>query len=256
MARRPRIDLPGYHHIINRGVNRMDIFSEDADKEKFLQIVCKACRVYGVILHDYCLMDNHYHLLTENSQENLSLFMRQVNANYAIYYNKKTKRTGHLWQGRYSSWYILGDDYLYRTIRYIAYNPVEACMVGNVRDYPFTLASVALRGDVVPPCSEHSMLLKQYDVETLADFLGEPLSNDEILSLQIERKQKIKVEDKCAIREEKKELYGYFDGSMSKESRNKAIYEAYMDGHTQLSISKEIGLSDAMISIIINKFNI
>ena len=89
MPRRPRIDLPGYHHIVNRGVNRTNIFSDPDDKEKFMQILCKACRIYDVIVHDYCLMDNHYHILVENSQVNLSLFVRQLNSNYAIYYNKK-----------------------------------------------------------------------------------------------------------------------------------------------------------------------
>ena len=54
MPRRPRIDLPGYHHIINRGVNRSNIFSDPDDKEKFMQILCKACRIYGIIVHDYC----------------------------------------------------------------------------------------------------------------------------------------------------------------------------------------------------------
>lgn len=256
MARRPRIDLPGYHHIVNRGVNRTDIFIDDFDKEKFLQIVCKACRVYGVIVHDYCLMDNHYHLLIENSQENLSLFMRQVNANYAIYYNKKAKRTGHLWQGRYSSWYILGEDYLYRTIKYIEFNPIEAGMVQNVREYLFTLASTVLRGEEIPLCMRESMLLKQYDVETLAEYLEEALSEDEIADLRKERKKKVLVEDKSAKREERQELDSYFYESMDRENRNNAVYEAYMDGHTQSIISKKLALSDAMISIIIKKFKI
>lgn len=256
MARRPRIDLPGCHHIVNRGVNRTNIFSDVDDKEKFLQIVCKACRVYGVVVHDYCLMDNHYHLLIENAQENLSLFMRQVNANYAIYYNKKTKRTGHLWQGRYSSWYILGEDYLYRTIKYIEFNPIEAGIVQSIREYPFTLASVLLRGEDVPLCMQESMLVKQYDVETLAEYLEEPLSEDEIIDLSKERKKKVLVEDKSAKREEKKDISSYFDDMMDKQSRNNAVYEAYMDGHTQISISKELALSDAMISIIIKQFKI
>lgn len=256
MARRPRVDLPGYHHIVNRGVNRTDVFSDDTDKEKFLQIVCKACRVYGVIMHEYCLMDNHYHLLIENSQENLSLFMRQINANYAIYYNKKTKRTGHLWQGRYSSWYILGEDYLYRTIKYIAFNPIEAGMVKNVSEYPFTLASMVLKGEEIPSCTQNSMLVKQYDVETLAAYLEEPLSEEEVANLRKERKKKVLVEEKSVNRDEKKELSSYFDDSIDKESRNKAVYEAYMDGHTQKSISKEVALSDAMISIIIKQFKI
>jgi REP element-mobilizing transposase RayT len=142
VARRPRIDLPGYHHIVNRGVNRSDVFVSDADKETFISILCKACRIYDVVVHDYCLMDNHYHLLIENRHENLSLFMRQINANYAIYFNKKYNRTGHLWQGQYRSWYILNEDYLFRTIRYIEHNPIEAGMAAQVRDYPYTMGSL------------------------------------------------------------------------------------------------------------------
>ena len=129
-------------------------------------------------------------------------------------------------------------------------------MVEHIREYPFSLASAVLRGDSVPSCSQHSILIQVYDIETLANFLDEPMSKDEIDALKKERKKKIVVEEKCVICEEKKELHNYFDDSMSKESRNRAIYEAYMDGHTQLSISKEIGLSDAMISMIIKKFRI
>jgi hypothetical protein len=66
-------------------------------------------------------MDNNYHLLIETSLENFSLFMRKVNSNYAIYFNKKYKRAGHLWQGRYKSWYVIHDDYLYSLFKYIEY---------------------------------------------------------------------------------------------------------------------------------------
>jgi REP element-mobilizing transposase RayT len=256
MARRPRIDLPGYHHIVNRGVNRTNIFSSFEDKDKFIQILCKACRVYGVVVHDYCLMDNHYHLLIENSQMNLSLFMRQVNSNYAIYYNKKTKRTGHLWQGRYSSWYILKDDYLYRTLRYIEYNPIDAGMSSQVGEYPYTLGSVLLGKMDMPKCCRKSMLVEQYDINTLADFLDKPLSAEEIKDLEMEKqKQIIKVKDK-AVSNKVKELDTYFDASMDKQTRNNAIIEAYKDGYTQASIAKVIGLSDAMVCMIVKKFKI
>ena len=256
MARRPRINLSGYHHIVNYGVNHKNIFSDVEDKEKFLQIVCKTCRIYSVVVHDYCLMDNHYHLLIENSQENLSLFMRQINANYVIYYNKKFKRTGNLWKGRYTSWYIRGEDYFYRTIKYIEFNPIEAGMVQNVREYPFTLASVLIRGEDIPLCTQKSMLVKQGDVEILAEYLEKPLSKEEIVDLKKERKKKVLVEDKFIKKEEKQDLSSYFDESMDKERRNNAVYEAYRDGHTQKSISKKLALSDAMISIIIKQFNI
>ncbi|MFA5214415.1 transposase [Sulfuricurvum sp.] len=106
MARRPRLDMTGYHHVVNRGVARSNIFTSSSDKDKFLQILCKVCKLYDIIVHDYCLMGNHYHLLLETKQENLSLLMRQVNSYYAIYFNKKENRVGHLWQGRFRSWYV------------------------------------------------------------------------------------------------------------------------------------------------------
>jgi REP element-mobilizing transposase RayT len=253
MPRRPRIDLPGYHHIVNRGVNRTNIFSDPDDKEKFMQILCKACRIYDVVVHDYCLMDNHYHILVENSQVNLSLFMRQLNSNYAIYYNKKVKRTGHLWQGRYSSWYIMKDEYLYRTIRYIEYNPIEAGMSAEIAEYPYTLGSVLLGKMDMPKCCTNSMLVKQYDIDTLADFLDKALSKEEIKGLEQEKRKKIsKIKDK-AVQGQKKELDSYFDRSMDKQKRNSAIVEAYKDGHTQASIAKEIGISDAMVCVVIKK---
>jgi REP element-mobilizing transposase RayT len=256
MARKPRIDLPGYHHIVNRGVNKTNIFSSFEDKDKFLQILCKACRVYGVVVHDYCLMDNHYHILVENSKTNLSLFMRQVNSNYAIYYNKKMKRTGHLWQGRYNSWYILQDTYFYRTLRYIEYNPIQAGMSTQVGEYPYTLGSLLLSRGQIPKCCHKSVLVKQYSIDTLASFLDKPLSKEEIKDLETQkRKQIIKSKDKV-IEKQTKELDKYFDTSMDKQRRDSAIVEAYKDGYTQASIAKAVGLSDAMVCMIVKKFRI
>jgi len=63
MPRKPRLNMAGFHHIVNRGIERSNVYRSSEDKNKFLQIVCKACRVYKVNVHDYCLMDNQYHLL-------------------------------------------------------------------------------------------------------------------------------------------------------------------------------------------------
>ena len=103
MPRKARLNMAGFHYIVNRGIERSTVYRTDEDKNKFFQIVCNVCRTYKVNLHDYCLMDNHYHLLIQTTSENLSLFMRQVNSNYATYFNKKYKRSGYLWQGRYRS---------------------------------------------------------------------------------------------------------------------------------------------------------
>ena len=103
MPRKPRIEIAGYYHIVNRGVEQRVVFKVPDDYEYFEELMCFYMKSYGITLHNYCLMSHHYHLLIETSQENLSKFMKQLNMNYAIYFNKKYKRAGHLWQGRFKS---------------------------------------------------------------------------------------------------------------------------------------------------------
>ncbi len=136
MPRKPRIEIAGYYHIINRGVDQRVIFKEAEDYEQFEELMCFYAKSFGIVLHNYCLMNNHYHLLIEIKQDeipqargqNLSKFMRQLNMNYAIYFNKKYKRSGHLWQGRYKSWYIFNEEYLYSLFRHIEHNHIKAKM--------------------------------------------------------------------------------------------------------------------------------
>jgi REP element-mobilizing transposase RayT len=94
MARRARIEVVGKHHVVNRGVAQMRIFEE---------LMCFYAKSFGIVIHNYCLMYNHYHLLLEIQSENLSKFMRQLNMNYSSYSTKKNKCTGYLWQGRFKS---------------------------------------------------------------------------------------------------------------------------------------------------------
>ena len=88
MPRKPRIEIAGYYHIVNRGVEQRRVFLKEEDYEYFEELMCLYAKSYGITLHNYCLMGNHYHLLIEIQQENLSKFMRQLNMNYAIYFNK------------------------------------------------------------------------------------------------------------------------------------------------------------------------
>ncbi len=109
MARKPRIGTAGYYHIINKGVGQRVIFKEAKDYEQFEELMCFYAQSFDIILYNYCLMSNHYHLPIEIQEENISKFMGQLNMNYAIYFNKKYKRSGHLWQGRFKSWYVTDE---------------------------------------------------------------------------------------------------------------------------------------------------
>jgi REP element-mobilizing transposase RayT len=125
MPRRPRIEIAGYYHIINRGVEQRVVFKEKEDYNFFLEQLSFFTKQFNINIHNYSLMNNHYHLLIETKEENLSKFMKQLNSIYAIYFNKKYKRNGHLWQGRFKSWYITDEAYLYTLILYIEQNPLK-----------------------------------------------------------------------------------------------------------------------------------
>lgn len=251
MPTRIRIDLAGYHHIINRGVNRCNVFNHDNDKDMFLQIINKASKTHDIVLHDYVLMDNHYHLLVETKKENLPMFMRIINANYAKYYNKKYNRSGHLWQDRYKSRYIIHDEYFYIVLKYIEYNPVEAKMTSEIGKYKFTLAYNILHSKKYKECCKESILIKGFNPKELIEFLDISITEDELKILNEKTKIDVKrIEEKIVIKEIK-ELYIYFENINTKEKRNKAILEAYYDGHTQVKISEYLAVSKSFISKIL-----
>ena len=254
MARRPRLDLPGFHHIVNRGVARGKVYKNSEDKDKFLEILCKASSIYKVNIHDYCLMDNHYHLLIETTSENLSLFMRQINGNYAIYFNKKYKRTGHLWQGRYNSWYIIDESYLYYLFRYIEHNPIKAKMSQAIGEYPYTLlATLFNKHQEIIPCAEHSKLKKEYHHEGIQDLMEKPLSKKEQKELETEQKKKI-IQEEHEFRQTKElTLKEHFRDTKELGRRNSAIMTALNDGYTQGEVARYLGLSPAMVSKVFRK---
>ena len=251
MPTRPRIDIAGYHHIVNRGVDKMNVFRHGEDKEIFLQIVNKIAMIHKVVLHDYCLMDNHYHLLIETQTDNLSIFMRFVNANYAKYFNKKTKRTGHLWQSRYKSRYITSEPYLYTLIRYIEYNPIEAGLSQKAGEYPFTLAHLIFNSKDFYPSAKESILLREYDIEMLSGFLEIKFAKDELDFLQTEQNRKIEKKESMIVLNKSKLLEEHFVNAQSKHERNSTICLAYLDGYSQIEIASFLGLSKSLISMVI-----
>jgi REP element-mobilizing transposase RayT len=251
MPTRLRVDIAGYHHIVNRGVNRCNIYSSYDDKDMFLQILNKSAALHKVIVHDYCLMDNHYHLLIETTKDNLSIFMRILNANYAKYFNKKSKRSGHLWQDRYKSKYITSENYLYTLIKYIEYNPVEAKLWDKVTLYPYTFAHHIFHAKTYLPCCEESILLKDFDMKTLNGFLGEPITENELEYISTKAKQKIVKHNDGIKISQSKQFEEHFYDALTKQERNIAIVNAYLDGYSQASIAVYLNLSKSLISKVI-----
>lgn len=125
MARKPRIHFAGaIYHVTQRGVNRAPIFLDEADRRRFLDQLDESIEAAGVRLFLFCLMPNHFHLLVETPQANLSAFMQRVQTAYTLYFNARHQRTGHLMQGRYGAMPVQGDRYLLNLSRYVHLNPV------------------------------------------------------------------------------------------------------------------------------------
>jgi len=163
MARPLRIEYEGaVYHVTSRGNARSDIYLGDEDREMFLDVLMHVVDRFGWICHAYCLMSNHYHLMIETPQANLSRGMRQLNGMYTQRFNREHDRVGHLFQGRFKSIVVDKDAYLLELSRYIVRNPVAAGMVENVGDWPWS-SYRATAGDEKAPTFLHvDWLLSQF----------------------------------------------------------------------------------------------
>ena len=140
MARKKRMESIGFYHIVNRGVERRKIYMDDQDHRKFLEILQESAEIYIFEVYAYVLMSNHYHLLLKTSALNLSLIMRQINSRYSMYFNRKYKRVGPLWQGRFKSWYVYDESYLKSLVKYIESNPVKANSVKKIGEFRWAMS--------------------------------------------------------------------------------------------------------------------
>jgi REP element-mobilizing transposase RayT len=136
MARPLRIQLAGaVYHITSRGNRREAIYRNDADRAAFLAILASVCERFRWSCHAYCLMTNHYHLVVETTEANLSRGMRQLNGVYAQRFNRVHRCVGHVFQGRYSAVLVQREKHLVALMRYVMLNPVRARMVRSARDW-------------------------------------------------------------------------------------------------------------------------
>jgi len=126
MRKRRQYSKTGFYHIVIRGVNKQNIFYDEEDHKLFLSILKKYSSKLGVLVHAYCLMDNHVHLEIEDRNQQVSLFMQSVCSLYARLFNRKYDRIGHLFQERYASEIIEDKSYFLTVFRYIMQNPEKS----------------------------------------------------------------------------------------------------------------------------------
>lgn len=139
MSRPARIEFPNaLYHVTARGDRREDIFEDDQDRQAFLQLLEQVIFEFNWLCYAWCLMDNHYHLLIQTPDENLSKGMRQLNGVYTQASNRRHQRVGHLFQGRFKAILVDGDSYLLELSRYVVLNPVRAGIIANPADWAWS----------------------------------------------------------------------------------------------------------------------
>ena len=133
-----KMSSTGIHHVIIRGINRQQIFEEQADYEKFLAILAEVKEISGCKLFAYCLMGNHLHVLVKEGGESISEVFRRIGARYVVWFNRKYGRIGHLFQDRFKSEPVETDEYLLHLLSYIYRNPVEAGICQEPEEYDWS----------------------------------------------------------------------------------------------------------------------
>ena len=164
MARPLRIEYPNaFYHIIQRGIERRDIFIDDKDRIRLLEYIDSCCTAYHAIIHTYCLMRNHYHLIIETPDANLSKVMHYLNTSYAAYFNTKYKRSGPLYQGRFKAILVDKDEYLGRLSRYIHLNPIRAHLVKDPIEYQWSSYKYFVLSPTAPAWLDMDTILSAFD---------------------------------------------------------------------------------------------
>ena len=282
MARPLRIEYPGaVYHVTARGNAQQEIYKDDADRDAFLDVLTLTIKKYNWFCHAYCLMDNHYHLLLETPDPNLSLGMRQLNGVFTQRFNRQHSRVGHLFQGRFKSILVEKETHLLELCRYIVLNPVAARMVVHPLEYAWSSYRFTSRSIKQPELLYSDWLLAQFSSKKkiarklYRDFVLEGMnspiekpwkkivgqiilgSENFVCEMQefLDEKKEIKEISKLQRYIGRPSLADLFpaQNAKNKKKRNEAFHTAHFSyGYTLKEIGEFTGLHYSTVSRVVN----
>lgn len=277
MARPLRIELAGgLYHITSRGDRREDIYYGESDRWAWLDLFGRVCDRFNWICHAYCQMTNHYHMVVETPEGNLSQGMRQLNGVYTQYVNRTHRRVGHVFQGRYKAILVEKDSYLLELARYVVLNPVRAGIVKQPGAWPWSSYRATVGRTTAPQWLQSDWVLGQFSrqrkraVEKYVEFVragvGQPsiweglqgqiyLGGEgfvECMQGQIDTGSDISEIPRAQRRPQAKLLDDY---QRSYADRNEAMAQAYLTGdYTLKAIAEHFGVHYATVSRAVRKY--
>lgn len=277
MSRPLRLEFSGaLYHVTSRGNDRKVIYFEEDDYLLFLDILGDVCKQNNWVIHAYCLMSNHYHLLVETPDANLSKGMRQLNGVFTQSMNRKHRRVGHLFQGRYKAILVDKDAYLLELCRYIVLNPIRANMVNSPDEWPWSSWHCML-GNVEAPdwlsCDALLLLFsksRQVAITAYIDFVKEGVGKNVWDNLQhqvflgddsfVEKYQLLLDErsgdlSEIPFKQRSATAQTLAQYEQEANSQHEAIFNAYQSGgYTQKQVGDFFGLHYSQISRIVAKY--
>ena len=278
MARPLRIEYDGaLYHVTSRGNDRKPIFKEDSDRELFLRTLAHVNARFHWICHAYCLMNNHYHLVVETPDGNLSKGMRQLNGVYTQAFNKRHGRVGHVFQGRFKAILVQKDSHFLEVCRYVVLNPVRAKMIAQLRQWKWSSyhATAGIAGvsgcltidEILSHFGQRRAVAQEKYCEFVQAAIGSPsiwedLEAQSLLGVEgfavglrhlVTEKQQIREIPKgqrFVGRPTMEKLFS--QKSRSKTSRNRLIAKAVTEyGYSQMDLASFLGLHYSTISRIL-----
>ncbi len=282
MTRPLRIEYPGgLYHVMSRGNARQDIYRDDQDRRAFLKNLEHCVTLHNVICHAYCLMNDHYHLLLETPDGNLSRAMRDINGNYTQYFNTRHDRIGHVLQGRYKAYVIEKELYLMEVVRYIVNNPVKAKMIHHAQEWEWSSYRATAGLVPSPAWLETRFTLELFSEKrseaqkSYADFvhtgmnetspyhdvregviLGSPQFVDWIWDTQTHGSENMKEIPRSQRIVGRPSLTEIFEDDMTKTERNAAItFARFRCGYLASEIARHLGLERSTVGRISREAN-
>ena len=211
-----------------------------------MELIENMLEKFNIKLHSYCLMTNHYHLLLETSDENISKAIQYLNGTYSMYFNKKYKRTGHFWQGRYLSYFLYDNTHAWIVAKYIEQNPIKAKMVNQIEEYAYQSFFQWKNRTKHLKLLENSLIFDM-TLEEYERYIYEEMKEEEFL--EIYATPKIVTKD-GEMRVLYKRLKSFFEDDID-INRNENIKRAWEYGYSKAEIARFVGLSVVMVGRIL-----
>ena len=276
MTRPIRLQYPGaLYHVTTRGDRKRGIYNDDNDRLVWNHLLGNTCSRFNMIIHAYCQMGNHYHLLAETVEPNLADCIRYLNGCYSAYFNRKYRLVGHVFQGRYKAIICQAETYLLELVRYIVLNPVRARMVKEPEHWWWSSHRAMLGLGESPAWLDATSLLKRFGEQPdqakmayrqfvlagigrtspLAAVRHQTVLGDDAFIARLARSSESR--DPDIARVQRRTSASDLDYYFNRYDRKEAMARAYYSTHFSMNeIAKHTGVSTRTVSRAVRKFEV